>query len=157
MTVGTDTYITLADAETYILAHVLSTKRTAWAALSDSDKEILLMEAAQTIDSMPLQGERLTEAQKMEFPRVKYSNVRELWPSARISYDVPDAVKYAQVEIAVDAAGGTSDRIEMQRQGVKSYSISKLSETFTGGAQSIVSHKAREFLKGWMAGSVRIC
>lgn len=157
MTVGTDTYITLADAETYILAHVLSTKRTAWAALSDADKEILLMEAAQTIDSMPLQGERLTEAQTMEFPRVKYSNVREVWPNTRIGYDVPDAVKYAQVEIAVDAASGTSDRVEMQRQGVKSYSISKLSETFTGGAQSIVSHKARELLKGWIAGSVRIC
>jgi hypothetical protein len=72
---------------------------------------------------------------------------------------VTDTVKYAQVEEALSLMGGTSDRITLQREGVKSFSLGSLSETFDGSkksAQALTSDEAREFLKFYILGSVEI-
>lgn len=168
LTVDTDSYITLAAAETYISENYLSTetKRVAWALLSDANKEILLRRAAKLIDRQPLVGIKAVDSQTMEFPRAIYTdyNRRDL-PIITTHFDsdwyvqteTPAEVKYAQVEIALTSTVATPKRVELQQQGVKSFSLGKLSESYGAGQKNIiVSQEAREYLKPYLAGSVAI-
>lgn len=168
LTVDTDSYISLADAETYISENYLSTetKRVAWALLTDTNKEILLRRAARLIDRQPLVGLKAVDSQAMEFPRAIYTDYkRRDLPIITTHFDsdwyvqteTPDAVKYAQVEIAITATQAAPKRVELQQQGVKSFSLGKLSESYGAGQQNImVSQEAREYLKPYLAGSVSI-
>jgi len=156
ITVGTDTYISLADAETYLAAHYLSTdaKLVAWNALSsDGNKEILLRRAAKLIDSQPINGIRASDTQTMEFPRSRFSTYD-------MEYDepttIPDKVKYAQCEIAISMAKGISKRVELQRQGVKSFRIGNLQEAYGGNNNPYLSEEAQEYLSEFIGGSYRI-
>ena len=168
ITVNTDTYISLADAETYVSGQYISTdaKYTAWDALSDGDKEILLKRAAKLIDRQPLIGIKAASTQTMEFPRAIYTEYkRRDLPILTTHFDsdwyiqteTPDAVKHAQVEIALTATQDSPKRIELQRQGVKSFSLGKLSESYGSGSDvRILSQEARELLMPYLAGSVSI-
>lgn len=166
LVVGTDTYISLADANIYIAANVLSTdaKYIAWTAMSDANKEVTLRLAAQQIDRQPLAGIKVTSTQVMEFPRVLYTEYPIQTTVNDLIYDnwyvqpsVPDAVKHAQVEIAIQIAAGIPARVEMRQQGVKSFSIGKLSESYTGSASGIITTQAVELLAPYLIGGVRIC
>jgi len=169
--VGTDTYISRTDCDTYLTNQYVSTdaKLTAWNALSDGDCDVYLRQAAAIIDAQPLQGFKALTTQTMEFPRILYtdanyllnSNVRVLDEGGFYTQPaVPATVKNAQCELALELAQGTtsqaSQRAELQRQGVRSYSIGKLSETLTGGSADIVSYKARQFLQPFTGGGFRI-
>lgn len=177
LTVGTDTYIGLADANTYLSAHHLSNDPAlvAWNALSDDDNEVLLRQAASIIDKQPLVGFRVGLTQALEFPRYLYTDDRTYQTNLRPVYDfygttvqyvgdnlfmqtaVPQSVKDAQCEIAVELALGVNPRVEMQRNGVKSFSVPGLSETYTGGFNKIVSDRARELLAPYLGGGFDIC
>lgn len=173
LVVGTDTYISLADAETYIASVYIpaDAEKVAWMALLEANKDILLRRAAKLIDRQPLLGVRVTATQVMEFPRYIYSGYVDKNTKNAYLYDellaqsivVPDAVKYAQVEIALAFATGvsSSQRAKLQREGVKSFSLGSLSETYGGTGQAsslaIPSAEARELLKPYLAGSVAIC
>ena len=167
ITVNTDTYISLADAELYLAANYITTdaKYVAWLALSDGNKEILLRQAAKTIDRQPLQGYKYLDTQTMEFPRYLYHDSRgedTLHPLPRTNgwYSdgtTPEAVKAAQCEIALQMTQGKSERAELQRQGVKSFSIGGLSESFTGTQNSIESYEARVLLAPYIGGGFRVC
>ena len=167
ITVNTDTYISLADCTTYLAANYISTdaKYVAWLAFTDGNKEILLRQAAKLIDRQPLQGYKYLETQTMEFPRYLYSeyknNDQYVHPLLRTNgfYSdgtVPEAVKNAQCEIALQLAQGPSERAEMQRQGVKSFSLGNLSETYTGTHNSIPSFEAKQLLAPYVGGGFRI-
>lgn len=167
ITVNTDTYISLSDCEAYLAANYISTdaKYVAWIALSESNKEILLRKAAKLIDRQPLQGFKAISTQTMMFPRIIYTDITSnvLNPNAvlqgsnwYIQSAVPDAVKHAQCEIALQLAQGTSERAELQRQGVMSFSIGNLSESFKGGSYSIPSFEAKELLAPFIGGGFRI-
>ena len=100
----------------------------------------------------------------MEFPRALYTSIpqdiyapSQIWPDNwYVQSEVPSAVKYAQCEIALETASGTSNRVKLQRQGVKSFSLGNLSETYSGASNSIVSHEAKELLKPYIGGGYRI-
>jgi hypothetical protein len=164
--VGTDTYISLADAQTYINDHYISTdsKLIAWNCLSDTDMEVLLRKALSVIDKQPLVGYKATSTQTLEFPRAIYTEVpTEIYDPIPTYGDnwyvqtaVPSEVKYAQCEIAVSMASGTSNRVNLQRQGVKSFTLGNLSETYSGAQNSILSYEAKELLLPYMGGGVRI-
>ncbi len=169
LTVGTDTYISLTDADAYLAANYLSTdtKLIAWVALTDANCEVLLKKAAKTIDRQAFIGQKKVSTQTMAFPRAYYN-----WPYSYYTYNtvnlyfdqdwyvesaVTNDVKYAQCEIAITEASGVSDRQQLQREGVKSFSIGKLSENYgSGSANAIYSVEAREYLKPYLAGSVAI-
>lgn len=162
ITVGTDTYISLADAETYFANHYLSTddKLVAWNTLSDSDKEVLLRKATQKIDAMPYMGFKADNDQELAFPRAFWTDNQLLRENLHplflygnrnwyIQTEVPDDVKYAECELAISMVSGTPTRVELQRQGVTSYSIGGdgLSESYNGkGGSYIESTKAIELL-----------
>jgi hypothetical protein len=167
LTVNTDTYISLADCDTYLAANYISTdaKYVAWAALTDANCEVLLRKAAQTIDRQPLAGYKYISTQAMAFPRYTYSESADdntnLHPLLRANGyycdgTVPDAVKYAQCEIAIELAQGSNARADMQRQGVKSFSLGNLSETYTGSQNSIISHEAKQLLVPYLGGGFRV-
>jgi hypothetical protein len=136
----------------------------AWTALSDANCEVLLRQALDTIEKLPFAGVKAVTTQALEFPRCIHSD----WVSPLFGYvqkyngmytqtAVPTDVKYAQCEIAISLVESNS-RIDLQQQGVKSYSIGNLSETFaaSGTSSRIPSARAAQLLKPYLAGSVNI-
>jgi hypothetical protein len=177
LTVGTDSYILLADADAYLTATYLSTdaKLVAWNAMTSSDNEVLLRQATKLIDRQPLQGYKVSATQTLEFPRMMFSEyptylenrkVTPLYNMGRVViYDdhwyrqteIPPDVKYAQCEIAIALCMGEDKRSELQRQGVKSFSTTGLSETYSGSYNKVVSVVARELLMPYIGGGFSIC
>ena len=168
LTVDTDTYITRDDAFEYISDNYPSTdpKRTAWENITQEDQDTYLRRAAKVLDRQPYVGFKAVSTQTMEFPRAIYTDARQYGELVDdfihrdgwyIQQTVPDNVKFAQVEIALDLANGISKRVELQRQGVKGFSIGKLSESFTEGKPNALPYEARELLKEYTAGGARIC
>ena len=72
MTVGTDTYVTAAEADEYIAGHYRgnSKARQRWNAVSDADKAVLLVQAASAIEEVPFRGRKAIFDQPMAFPRL---------------------------------------------------------------------------------------
>lgn len=69
-----------------------------------------------------------------------------------ITEQVPLKVKYAVIEQALYLANGGGERQKLQSEGVKSYSIGDLSETFAdnmiGSGKIAISNEAKGLLKG---------
>lgn len=78
----------------------------------------------------------------------------------RLIYRIPIEVKYAAMEQALYISGGGGERARLQAEGVKSYSIGDLSETFGdgqgGGATAYLTPEAKGFLKGFISKIGRI-
>lgn len=66
---------------------------------------------------------------------------------------IPDAVRFATLEQAIFLANGGGNRAKMQSEGVKSYSIGDLSETFVDGAggRIAISAEAKSMLSGYIS------
>lgn len=164
--VGTDTYISAEDALAYINSMYLSTdsKVTSWTVLSDADKDVCLKRATQMIDRQPLLGFKVYNNQTLAFPRMVYSDYKYT-NQDNILFDdewftqieVPKEVKYAEVEIALELAKGPSKRTKLQQEGVTSFSVGNLSESYSGIHNKLLSLEAKELLTPFLAGSVRIC
>jgi hypothetical protein len=166
LTVGTDSYISLADADTYLASRYLSTdaKLIAWALLSDANCDVLMRQALDIMEKQPYAGVKSVTTQTLEFPRCLHSDwvsplygYIEKYPGMYTQTDVPTDVKYAQCEIAISMLESNS-RIDLQQQGVKSYTIGNLSETFaaSGTSRRIPSAKAASLLRPYLAGTVGI-
>ena len=176
ITVNTDTYISLEDADTYVEENYVSTSTeyTTWSALSNSDKEIYLKNSTKKIDRGIYRGIKAVSTQTLEFPRaLKTFYRREDYPNLNILLDgdwvieteVNQRVKDAQVEEAITLAidgGTTSKRLELQRQGVKSFQLGDLREEYGTGVATTTSTtklssiKAKELMDYYLAGSVGI-
>jgi len=167
LTVGTDTYISQADATTYVSNYYATTsaKYIAWAALTSDNKDAYLRSALLILERQPFAGLKVDLDQTLSFPRALYTDVQEYNYNALFTYGenwyeqsaVPDSVKYAQVEIALYLLEGVPKRVELQRQGVKSFSLGNLSENYGSGKNNKLPYEAKELLSPYLAGSVRIC
>lgn len=186
LTVGTNTYVTVADADIYAALNYMTTeaKFIAWDALGDGDKEILLRRSTQAIEAIKYPGIKFSSSQVLTFPRQKLPQ----WPIRRDlvycnwwrdSYgfdcpfsdiwtatgDVPDAIKNAEIEEALEYASpssGTSIKNSKQK-GVTSVKIGNFSENYQPGAAGISSIasvigsiKAQEFISQFQNGGFRI-
>ena len=150
-------YVTLEEANEYVLTHYTSESATRkmWDETSDEDKMVILTVSADAINNLPLTGCKTYPDQENAFPR--YPNE-----------EVPKAVKYAQVENALTTLDSSSNEdIEMYRRmwsfGISSYSIGNLSETVgnaSGGAamlqSGIISTIAQSLLQPFIGGGFRI-
>lgn len=147
MTVGQDTYITLAEAEETIAAYLLSDdlQRTAWSALSDADKEIYLKRALQRIDAQVFTGRKANADQPLQFPRYGKTTV-------------PASVKFAQALEACAEIGISREaekREQMQAMGIQSFSAGNISETYARPVEGMLfSGVARRLLRPYLAGGV---
>ncbi len=156
-------YISLADAKSWIAAHIRSTDRTGWDALSDAEKTIALQEAEDKIDDLPLRGRKYdidvtagVPDQPAEFPRIIDDTVVD-WDDSAEEAIVPQDIKDAVCLEAV-ALCQVSDRKALQREGVQSFSIGgKLSETFRpdAGSEALISDRARRIMRRYIGAEIR--
>lgn len=170
MTVGTDTYIVLDDADTYISTHYISTDagRVAWEDLDDDDKEALLLAACLEIECLPFIGRKMFLNQALAFPRYPSEEVIPDYPYLDFSTGtIPQKVINAQCELALWLLSNSSkltdaeNRANLQAQGVKSFSIGDLSENYAAGASAVpvplLCPKCRTLLKAYTEGSFPTC
>lgn len=108
LTIGTDSYVTVGGADSYVEANYLPTdaKATAWSALVTSSKEILLRRAARQIDLLPFPGQRTYPAQSMAWPRTvrRWGNGWFVTITPFMSFQVPQ-VDYSHIVFG-DYLGG---------------------------------------------------
>jgi hypothetical protein len=168
-----DSYIlTIADLETR-LASDPRPSAIALLAASDAIQTWYLQKATAIIDSLYLKGSTYypidqlnppTGYQARQFPRVINGRVYN-WDYTGNAELVPEEVKKACLEEALalyDAyvsSPGDQKRRKLQEQGVTSFSLGKLSETYAPGAarkwKGLHSQEAYDFMKQYIAGAVR--
>ena len=116
-----------------------------WGETSDADKEKALRQATRAIDRQLLKGRKATDTQELAFPR---------YPDT----EVPEAVKEACCEEALTILeNGNSQRRKLQQEGVQSFALGNMSETYAPGAgRGLLSQEAKELLRPWLLGAVSI-
>jgi len=144
LTVGTESYVEVADADTYITDHYLSTdaQRIAWEAMAEGDKEIALKNAVLALENIVVKGRKKDSEQSLSFPRC-YKNANYFpfawYEQAYIEgirmdceVEVPVKVKNAQIHEALELASPSKDTIDFEslNSAVNSYSVTGLSESF---------------------------
>lgn len=144
-------YATVEQANDYVQKYYSSTDslRRLWESLSDEDKQVQLNRAEQQIDLLPFTGRPLGTS---AFPREPFKD-KSL-----------QAAQVATIELAVQRCDSqANERYELQKQGVQSYKIGDLSETFKGGSNSsdvgadaYIMSVVFPFLKDWLGGSFEI-
>lgn len=144
-----NSYVTVEEADSYF-ANTLQFED--WNKYDATTKEKALITATRQIDRLPFSGRKLDLYQNLEFPRTN--------TALEFTDGIPDAVAYATCEQALFLLQGGSKRQELQKQGVKSYSLGDLSETFVDNlseAQKTICPEALSYLRKYMLGSVAIC
>ena len=108
-----NSYITLAEADAFVDAMVLSTDANKWGSGNTDSRNRALTAAAQRLDRERFLGARATDTQALQWPRTgvrkpdTYVNTYATGFPFRISDDyftdteVPDQVKRSQIELAV--------------------------------------------------------
>jgi len=142
ITVGENSYIDIAGADEYFSGRLHA---EIWAGATEPDKDKALRQATKVIDRQPLKGKKTDAEQTLAFPR---------YPDK----EVPQAVIEACCEEALALLErGNSQRRTLQQEGVQSFSLGNMSETFVQGAgRGLLSQEAKELLRPWLLGSVFI-
>jgi len=142
ITVGKNSYIDIEGANEYFENRLHA---ESWGQADDETKEKALRQATKTIDRQPLRGRKTNPEQELAFPR---------YPDT----EVPEAVKEACCEEALALLErGNSQRRRLQQEGVQSFSLGNMSETYAAGAgKGLLSQEAKELLRPWLLGSVFI-
>ena len=108
-----NSYITLAEADTFVEAMISSSDVSKWTTGNDDSRNRALTAAAQRLDRERFLGARATDTQALQWPRTgvrkpdTYVNTYATGFPFRISDDyftdteIPDQVKRAQIEMAV--------------------------------------------------------
>lgn len=151
-------YVSVEEADQYVVGHFVSSDetRTGWFGLSVNDREVLLARSFQVLEMLPFTGRKTDPKQTTAFPR---------WPST----EVPEAVKWAQIENAL-AKSDTQSEDDMKfyerlwQYGVESYTIGNLSERTSTGSYSaglaqqtgIASVNAERLLRPYLRGGYRM-
>jgi hypothetical protein len=142
ITVGENSYIDIDEANEYFTGRLHA---ESWGETSDADKEKALKQATKEIDRQPLTGRKATDTQALAFPR---------YPDS----EVPEVVKEACCEVALALLErGNSQRRKLQQEGVQSFTLGNMSESYTAGAgKGLLSQEAKELLRPWLIGAVHI-
>lgn len=135
-------YCTIEEANEYFAGRLHA---EVWEQADESTKEKALKQATRAIDRQPLRGRKTNPEQELAFPR---------YPDT----EVPEAVKEACCEEALAMLErGNSQRRKLQQEGVQSFALGNMSETYVAGAGSgLLSQEAKELLRLWLLGSVFI-
>ena len=142
ITVGENSYIDIEEADEYFTGRLHA---ESWGETDNSTKEAALKQATRAIDRQPIRGRKSNKDQTLAFPR--YPEI-----------EIPEAVKEACCEEALALLErGNSQRRKLQQEGVQSFTLGNMSETYAPGAgRGIMSQEAKELLKPWLLGAVMI-
>lgn len=162
MTVGIDTYVTVAEADEFIKQYYPEYDDLAvvWGVLTEREKTSYLYTSLQQIEALVLQGKPLDRNQPLQFPRIKCFK-----PATKENPTIPNEVKEAQIENALELLnadlGARSDEqmILLSALGVvknTKYNKREMGEVGLGatltGAESrttLESAHAVKLLKAW--------
>jgi hypothetical protein len=119
LTEGDNTYVSLEDAEEYMVNKLNS---QVWDAASPNDKAKALIQATKSIDKLQFMGIKFDCAQKLQFPRVYINS--EPPELVTLSGEIPQAVKDATCEEALCLIANMNNssvtaRMDLQAQGIK--------------------------------------
>lgn len=162
-------YVDSSDCELYFEDDPRAT-----AFLEADTLEWYLKRATKIIDALPLKGHTYyyidntdpdSDEQERQFPRV-ISEIAVDWSDDTSAAVVPQAVKDACCEEALAlyemyvSSPGDAKRRKLQDQGVTSFSVGKLSETYgtvkaSAKWKGLHSQEAYDFMKEYIAGAVR--
>lgn len=152
--VGETSYVDVATASTYLADHI---DGAAWTAASDEQKAAALVSATRAIDRLPLRGAPVDADQHLAFPRRERTGYGWSQQSA-----VPQAVLDATCEEALALLDGERrQRQQLQAEGVASFSLGALSESYRAGvagasSDGVVSQTARHLLRPYIARTFRL-
>lgn len=139
-------YVTLEEANNYISSSFLSTdeKRKSWEILSDDDKKVLLRQSLYDIESLNFYGRKTDSNQLYKFPRNGKT-------------EVPDNVKFAQIEGAIDRT--TNSYFDINSNGILSESVGSVSYTYNGTTkfQNNLRPCVNRYLKGYIRQIFKYC
>jgi len=143
LTVGTNTYISLADAETYM--EKVYDPDGLWAAATDAVKNNLLAQATIDIDSEHWRYAKTDDDQTLEFPRAGETTIETKVANA--------CVEQALYRLRIGSEA--TARADLQAQGVTSFRLGDLSETYGGGGGSVelCGRVRRLMAEWWIAGA----
>lgn len=133
LVVGTDTYISAADADTWCGLRLAGAALTA---ASEADQEAALRQAFERLERLLYEGEPTDADQTAQWPR---TGVYDFHGTALDDDVVPQCVKDAQCLEALalldwDALdAGRSTREDFQAQGVASVKLGDVTETYRAG------------------------
>mgnify|MGYP001328116703 CR=1 FL=1 len=135
-------YCTIEEANEYFAERLHA---EVWEQADESTKGKALKQATRAIDRQPLKGRKATDEQELAFPR---------HPDA----EIPEAVKEACCEEALAILeSGNSQRRRLQQEGVQSFTLGNMSESYVAGAgKGLLSQEAKELLRPWLIGAVNI-
>lgn len=188
LTKNVDTYVTVAEANDYISSYYISTHpaRVAWEALAVEDKEVYLRNSLAKLENVKYFGEKYNrDEQTLQFPRrAFYKYPQDFKFSYRYNYHpyrksvftynyideeiFPIEILNAQIEealalsnITVSQEQDIAQRKSLQNQGVRSFRLSKLSETYDinksrGALNDFISPKAVEYLRKYIVRSALV-
>ena len=142
ITVGENSYIDIDGADEYFAGRLHA---KSWTGADTETKEKALKQATRQIDRQRLKGNKTNPSQPLAFPR---------YPDT----EIPEAVKEACCEEALALLErGNSQRWKLQQEGVQSFSLGNMSETYAPGAgKGLLSQEAKELLRPWLIGAVNI-
>lgn len=149
ITVGCDTYITLAEADEIVSqCHCSEPLADKWLSLADDEKESFLRNAAYRIDCLTYCSYKHNPDQPLQFPR-------------GMSEIIPVKVRLAQAEEALAANDDTLlQRYALQQQGVTAVKLGNASESYdTAKKQStgaLLSIKAYHLLRQYLLGTAEM-
>ena len=142
ITVGENSYIDIDEANEYFSGRLHA---ESWSGADSETKEKALKQATRAIDRQLLKGRKTNPEQELAFPR---------YPDT----EVPEAVKEACCEEALTMLErGNSQRRKLQQEGVQSFALGNMSESYVAGAgKGLLSQEAKELLRPWLLGAVNI-
>ena len=142
ITVGENSYIDIEEADEYFSGRLHA---ESWGQADDVTKDKALRQATKTIGRQRLNGRKTNPSQPLVFPR---------YPDK----EIPEAVKEACCEEALALLErGNSQRRKLQQEGVQSFTLGNMSETYAPGAgRGLLSQEAKELLRPWLLGGVFI-
>ena len=116
-----------------------------WGQADESTKEKALKQATRAIDRQLLRGRKTNPEQELAFPR-------------HPDTEIPAAVKEACCEEALAILErGNSQRRKLQQEGVQSFTLGNMSESYAAGAgKGLLSQEAKELLRPWLLGAVNV-
>ena len=161
LTIGENTYVTLADAEAYFAGRLYA---GAWNDTTDSDKARALISATRSVENLTIKFRRTVPTQTLNFPRRIIRDIATMddWQWIYSVYDdtkVPQEVKDSECEEAFALLRyGDSERLRLQQQGVTSITLGKMQEQYGSGhsQMGLLSADAYRMMTPWIAGAVRI-
>lgn len=170
LTVGTNTYISLSDANTYLSLQLYTEP---WNDASDDDKSKALLLACKHIERLNIRGMKAVSTQTLKFPRAIYSyeiyyraplvpNHFQFGAGYYTETSVSQLVKDAQCEEALAILSQGSEitqRTLLQQSGVSNITALGTSETYTHDTTNrarLQSPIAKDIMAYYLKGTIPI-